>query len=641
MRLSDPDKIFILNYTPIFANLDSAAKNLIAQKSKVVEYKKGDIIYKQHDPADAFYCVIMGRVRITTTSGFETETLEYLNCGKYFGIISLLTAEPHSVNAQAVNDSKILKIPKDDFQFILNKIPQLAIDLSLTLSRRLRKKDVQEKRIFESNIISVFGAIKGLGRTMYATELALSLRKETNKKVVVVEISEKCTILKEPAQGAAILNIIQETANSVYPANLNALLTRLTADYHYVIVDLPTSMDEVVFEALKQSDIINIITDYDVDNLVKTRALISELFEKLNYPREKIKVVINERKEGKPLSSGEVFKFLNYNIYATLPATEYAKAIRRIARELGDVRSGLALSGGAALGLAHIGVIKVLEKENIPIDMVAGSSMGALLGALWASGLNSKQIEEITLGYNNNRKKTFHLLMDFCFPKLSFAKGRRIRDFLDRHIGEKTFQDVKFPFKIIACNINKSQKVIFDSGRLSDAVMASIAIPGVFAPTKINNDLIVDGGIIEPVPVGTLVRLGIKKIIAVNVLPSPENMVQNYTFKEQRRIEKKEEAKRKGFFAKMIYELRIRFNNIFFPNLLDIVVNSIQTMEYVISESDCQKADIVLRPQVLGVDWFDFHKVETLIKKGEEETYNALVAIKNVIYGEAKNSILR
>ena len=174
MKSLDPDKSFIINYAPIFADLSTSDKNLIIEKSRVVEYKKGDIIYKQSDPPHAFYCVIIGRVRVFNITSGKKEVLEYLNCGKYFGIISLLTQEPHSVNAEAANDSKILMINKEDFQAILNKIPKLAIDLSKTLSRRLRKKDTQEKRIFESNILSIFSAVREVGRTMYAINLALS-----------------------------------------------------------------------------------------------------------------------------------------------------------------------------------------------------------------------------------------------------------------------------------------------------------------------------------------------------------------------------------------------------------------------------------------------------------------------------------
>lgn len=666
MKSLDPDKSFIVNYAPIFADLSASEKNLIIEKSKVVEYKKGDIIYKQSDPAHAFYCVIIGRVKIFNISSGKKEVLEYLNCGKYFGIISLLTQEPHSVNAEAANDSKILMLSKEDFQAILHKIPNLAIDLSKTLSRRLRKKDTQEKRIFESNIMSVFSAVREVGRTMYAVNLALSLKKETGKSVILIDVtpsvSQKPTapvlldtpfltdsairqaILQEKDAGISILNISYDSANSVYAANLNALLTYLTGDYHYVIVDLPALMDAVIFQLLNQSDLIHIITDYDAHNLEKTKALLSDLFRKVNYPQDKIKVIINAGIEGKGFSHEEVSKSLDYKIYATLPLclerasrvileephSEYAKVIRRIARDVGDVRVGLALSGGAAFGLVHVGVIKVLEKENIPIDMVAGSSIGALIGALWASGFDSEELAKITLTLNN-KKKVFRLLVEPSFPKLSFSKGRRLRDFLEKYIADKTFQDTRFPLKVVACNLSKRQELIYDTGKLIDAVMASIAIPGIFSPTKINGDLIIDGGIIAPVPIGTLVKLGIKKIIAVNVFPSPENIKQNYEFNLRRRDEEKRQAELKGFFAKIAHNLGMRFNRMLFPNILDIIVNSIQTLEYVIAETDCQKANIVIRPIATGVDWYEFFKAEELIKKGEEEARNSLAALKSLI----------
>jgi len=396
---------------------------------------------------------------------------------------------------------------------------------------------------------------------------------------------------------------------------------------------------------LNQSDTIHIITDYDIYNLQQTRYLLSELFQRVNYPQDKIKVITNAGKHSKTRDDSKVFRYLDYKVYAALPTvplltarivldsaeTEYAKTIRRIAREVGDVRVGLALSGGAAFGIAHMGVIKVLEKENIPIDMVVGSSIGALVGALWAVGLSSEELEKIGMGLNNNKKRVFRLLVDPCFPKMSFAKGRRIRKFLEKYLGNKTFKDVKFPFKIVACNVSKRQEVIYDSGKLIDAVMASIAIPGVFAPVKKEGELIIDGGIVEPVPVGAMVRAGIKKIIAVNVFPSPEDIAHTCEFNKKRADEEKKKCAAKGFFAKINYSLGARINKMLFPNIMDVIVNSIQTLEYVVAESNCQSADVVLRPVVTGVDWFEFFKSEALIKKGAEETVKALEAIKKII----------
>ncbi len=681
----DPDKSFIVNYTPIFALLSFLEKDLIIQKSKVVEYSKGDVVYRQSDSPDAFYCVITGRIRISTRkpegSGAREEILEYLNCGKYFGLISVLTGEAHSVNASVVNDSKILRIDKEDFHFLLNKIPRLAIDLSRTLSRRLRKKDLKEKKIFESNIISVFSAAGHIGRTVYAANLAVALRRETSRNVILVDISatvgEACRVLglldfcqhsfiglntalasesvikdaifTDPSSGVNVLNVMHDSQRPDYGASLNALLTFLTGSYHYIIVDLSVSMDVAVFQALNQSDIIHIITDCKEDNLKLSKNLVADLYTKVNYPQEKIKVIVSAGTDD-VISSSEASKILDYKIYAYFPAfqeftrevnrgrialdyplLEYSRALRRIAREIGDVRVGLALGGGAAFGLAHVGVIKVLEREGLAIDMVSASSMGALVGAMWAIGLSGKRIEEIMMEYSNDKKKVFRLLVDPCFPKLSLVKGGRIRDFLNKHLGDKTFRDTKFPFKIVACNLTKREEFVFSSGKLVDAVMASIAIPGVYAPAQIKGDIIIDGGIAEPVPIGTLVKMGIKKIIAVNVLPSPRDVAISRETTSKRHEEESWEVKKKGIFGRISYIIGNRFSRALWPNILDIIVSSIQTLEYTIAESDCQKADVVVNPIVPGVEWFEFFKVDALIKKGESEAENSLSSIRNII----------
>ena len=136
------NKELILKEVPLFTQLSASQRRLIEEKCALIEYSKNRIIYQEGQPADAFYCVILGRVVIYTHDPQGKETiLEYLHRGKYFGIISLLTLDPHSVTARAINDSLLLVIKKDDFDFILKKIPRLAIDLSQTLSRRLKNRE--------------------------------------------------------------------------------------------------------------------------------------------------------------------------------------------------------------------------------------------------------------------------------------------------------------------------------------------------------------------------------------------------------------------------------------------------------------------------------------------------------------------
>ena len=173
------DKRVIVAEIPLFASLKSEDRQFISELATFSEYKKGEVIYAQSAPADAFFCILVGRVVVySKDSSGEKQILEYLHRGKYFGIISLLTGDPHSVTAQAINDSTLLVIKKEDFDTILARVPQLAIDLSRTLSRRLKRKDIHPKTIFESTIISVFSSYSQAGKSVYALNLSLSMHKE-------------------------------------------------------------------------------------------------------------------------------------------------------------------------------------------------------------------------------------------------------------------------------------------------------------------------------------------------------------------------------------------------------------------------------------------------------------------------------
>jgi NTE family protein len=677
----DINKSFIINYASIFSRLKNSEKRLIIQKSEVRHYKKGETIYRQNDPPDAFYCVISGRVRISRFKDNVEEALEFLTCGMYFGIISLLTTQTHSVSAKAVNDTLVLSIKKDDFNFILEKVPHLAVDLSKTLSHQIRTRDYA-RAAQKSNIVCVYSAIKGIGRTMYSANLAISLRKETGKRVILLEVSQSGKdllnifnmdtrnelidlehsvlqkdivnnfVMRKQDLGIDFLSIAHNSEKNVSSERVSQFLTLLTNDYQYVIIDLPVQRDDFVFKTLEQSDTIHILTDYEIENIKSTRKLMVSLYKNVNYPLEKIRIIVNAKKDSTKIVFEEIIILLDHDIFANIPVfwqaedrvsedslkivlaqpdSEYAKAVRRIAREIGGVLVGLALGSGAAFGLAHIGVLKVLEKEKIPVDVVAGTSIGALIGALWVSGKSAAEIEDIMMGYNKNKMKVFKLLFDFCFPKTSLAKGRRVIDFLRKNIGNKTFYDVKIPFKVVACNLDKREKVVYESGNLVDAVRSSLAIPGIFMPTMSEGDLIVDGGILEPVPVDVLAKSGVKKIIAVNVLPSPQDMQDGYKNYKYYLEKKRAEIDKQNFAVRFLYRLIFMLKKIFSPNIFDIMVNSILAMEYVMAKEDCAKADVVIHPVIAGANWFEFFNAGVLIKNGELQAEKALPQIKAVV----------
>jgi len=669
MKLIDKD--LVLKEIPLFSALSSDEQYIIKEKSILLEYKKGDVIYQEGSPADAFYCVVLGRAVIYSRNrNGEDVILEYLHRGKYFGIISLLTGEPHSVTAKAINDCLLLVIKKEDFDFVLHKVPRLAIDLSQTLSRRLKRKDIHEKSIFESTIVSVFSSYSHAGKTIYALNLALTLKGETHKSTVILDICSKDKTHSLPAKleiadgypvfdlsaqtvniasineftlkdkfglDLIFLNYEEEDESSV--ARLLEILSRLVNDYHYIILDLPATMNRIIFSILNQSDLIHILTGPEEVDLKRTHHLIERMRVDFRFQQEKIKAIINEYKLAK-IGYEEQRKLLGQDIFATLPKiefgsrdrlaleepdSEYAKVIRRIARQIGECQVGLVLGVGVAYGLCHIGVLKVIEEEKIPIDVIAGSSIGALIASLWATGRNSGEILAITKEFREPR--SIWSMVDLTFPLLGFIKGNKLYNFLKKYFGDKTFHDVKLPLKIIASDVRRKEPRVLDKGLLRDAIMASCTMPGVFRPFKFKEEMLFDGGIINPLPTEPLFKMGVKKIIAINVTPSRDDIMRQYDkLKEELKVGLPATLKKKSWFSLGQY-VRSMFKN----NILEIIFSSVEILQSEVAKNEAQLADVVLHPDTSGLYWLELHRAEEFVKRGEEEARKNLDKIKQLV----------
>lgn len=172
---------------------------------------------------------------------------------------------------------------------------------------------------------------------------------------------------------------------------------------------------------------------------------------------------------------------------------------------------GLALGSGAALGAAHIGVLKALEEHNIKPSFITGTSIGALVGALYAFGKSVEEIEEIAIGLD------WLDISDIRLSKMGLLSNNEIGELLDEYLGEVTFEEANIKLAVVATDIANGEKVILDKGRVSEAVEASTCIPVIFEPIEIDGRLLVDGGLLESVPVSVLKEFGAAKTIAVDV----------------------------------------------------------------------------------------------------------------------------
>ncbi len=178
------------------------------------------------------------------------------------------------------------------------------------------------------------------------------------------------------------------------------------------------------------------------------------------------------------------------------------------------MRTGLALGAGAARGLAHIGVIEVLQEKNIRIDLIAGSSIGALIGAYFAVHADISGLRQAAMSLT---RKDLLGLIDFAPGRYALIKGEKLQRFIDRLLEGRGFKDTKMPIKIVAADLAQGKVVVLDKGRLSDAVRASISIPGLFLPVEKDGMTLVDGGLLDSTPVDVCREMGAERVIAVDL----------------------------------------------------------------------------------------------------------------------------
>lgn len=246
---------------------------------------------------------------------------------------------------------------------------------------------------------------------------------------------------------------------------------------------------------------------------------------------------------------------------------------------------GIALGGGFARGIAHIGVLKVLEEEGIPVRMVAGTSVGALIGAAYCSGLTIDELEAVA------DKVRFTNFARWTLSRYGFANNDRMVSFLARTLKVQTFEELRIPLGVTATDFNTGEGAVFDSGSIIDPVRASCAYPGMFLPVEIRGRWLVDGMLSHPVPTHPLRKMGADRVLAVH--------------------------------------LRGKWSGTSAPrHLFDVIGQSFAIAQDMMSSVWRSAADIVIEPDVAGFDYDDFKRAGDLIRVGEVAMRRALPEVR-------------
>jgi NTE family protein len=251
------------------------------------------------------------------------------------------------------------------------------------------------------------------------------------------------------------------------------------------------------------------------------------------------------------------------------------------------VKVAVVLGGGAAKGFAHVGVLKVLEANRVPVHMVVGTSVGSFVGSLYAYGYPAYDLQKVAMGLEKAE------LADLTVPDNGFVKGEKLEAYVNRMVRDTTMEHLRTPFYAVATDIGSGQETVFGKGNTGSAVRASCAIPGVFRPVRIGDRTYVDGGLVSPVAVDAARRMGANVVIAVDITGDVDGSVPEGT--------------------------------------LDTIFHSINVMYSKIAADQLSRADVVIRPKVGYIASGDFTKRHEAILEGEKAAQDALPRIQSLL----------
>lgn len=248
---------------------------------------------------------------------------------------------------------------------------------------------------------------------------------------------------------------------------------------------------------------------------------------------------------------------------------------------------GLALGSGGARGFAHLGVLKVLQEEGIPISYLAGSSIGALVAVLYASGHGLSRLYRLAKSFRRND------FLDWTVPKMGLIAGERITEFIRLLTKGRRIEELSPPVAVIAADLQTGEKVVFRQGDAAQAVQASISIPGIFVPAAVDGRLLVDGGVVDRVPVSVVRAMGADLVIAVDVAP----------------LNKEAEI----------------------ASIVDVIWQSLDILQAELVAHRELASDVMIRPRVEQYSSRAFTHIEDIIARGEEEARKQAGAIRQAI----------
>jgi len=486
-----------------------------------------------------------------------------------------------------------------------------------------------------SVILTIYSREQQIGKTTFALNLGSSLIQETHQSTLLLDLNAigqslaACAILKlfsAPALSAAdfstddidahlvthssqldILTIDEALVRDETLAQrfIETLLDSVQSRYDYIIIDAPAQSNRMTYAAIDRSTMVVFFStsaehEYPVEILGKQLRHVITL--KTGGSGR-----VSLHKHGcyylpkDPLTL-DTFRGTGIPFVIQSPHRPISQVTARLARDIGNRRMGIALIGGAALGLSQLGMLEVLERNRIAIDMIVGTGFGAFIGACYALGIELSRLTRYLVSWAMEQTYMFRV-HSFVF-RGQLLRGNQLQDLFDTFLQDVYFEDLQIPLHVTALNVRAGRGVMFREGKVLDAIISSMRISGLFVPFKETERYLVDNSMFLPTLLRPLRQMGAHILLAVQIPLLSQESSRTFALSQRRWWQPKRYNTRQNQ-ALMAAT---------FDNLMDQMTDhapdapSVQPIE----------PNVVITPRISGVSWRDFHKINDLIEAGAQ-----------------------
>lgn len=569
----------------IFESLDDTALRDISTQVEWIHLRRGEVLFHEGEQGDSLYIVLFGRLRIALKENEGERVLDEVARGDIIGEVALLTSEPRSATVYAVRECDLVRFSQSVFEGIVNEYPQVMTAITRTLVTRLIKRT----RYSPYEGININVAVVPVSRNAYLDEFSARLSGALSSHGRVLHLNS--SRIEGIIGTSQCRDIFYSDTLSM---KLAAWLSEQETHYAYIIYEADASTSPWTLCCLGQADQILLVaqsSDLPESSPIEKSALpqITDAVCSM--------VILHAGREQLPSNTGEWLRSWNVVNHQHVCGDE-DDDFKRLARVVTNTTVSLVLSGGGARGFAHIGVIRALREAGIPVDVIGGTSMGAVIASAYAMGWDDQKI------YNETKNifVTNSPLNDYTFPIISFFRCRNLDRVLKKNYGDTRIEDLWTRYFCISTNLSIAEIELHDHDVLWKAVRASISYPGIAVPVVKGNHLLVDGGVLNNLPIDIMKTLCRGSVIAVDVSVEEDLTVNESEFPSP---------------WKIVWDRISPFKKYSkFPNILDILTRTVELSCINRKQQTIVDADLYLRPPVDKYKLLDFQSFDELVNIG-------------------------